>query len=260
MDCTAVYKVSENKDYIRRIKIIDKSLNQLNGINGITHCTIMFFGKTPDELPAPTKIGQLIYLRRYDFNIWNNKFQAKKTAGNISSWALIDGDLEDTRDCIKATKEDFDLGSEKYIHLISPIHELRLYAREYFQKQSVAFESEDSSDSDLILRVKEAVNEQYVLTNGYQDFSVTIDDQRPLIGTVVRLRSISRVEGNKLIKNPYTWALEVEDWMKSFNELYFEGTKAKKDHDGYVTIKDLLKDKVKCKFIITQMERTNNSK
>ena len=169
----------------------------------------MFFGKSPDELPAPTKIGQLIYLRRYDFNIWNNKFQAKKTAGNISSWTLIDGDLDDTRDCIKSTKEDFDLGSEKYIHLISPIHELRLFAREYFQKQSVVFESEDSSDTDFILRVKEAVNEQYTLTNGLNDYTVSLEDQRPLIGSIIRLRSISKIEGNKLVKNPYTWALEV---------------------------------------------------
>lgn len=93
--------------------------------------------------------------------------------------------------------------------MISPIHELRLFAREYFQNQSVAFESKDSNDSDLILRVKEAVNEQYVFTNGHQDFTTVLEDQRPLIGSVVRLRSISKVEGSKLIKNPYTWALEV---------------------------------------------------
>ena len=48
VDCTAVYKVDENKDYIRRLKIVDKSLNELNPINGITYCTVMFFGKTPD--------------------------------------------------------------------------------------------------------------------------------------------------------------------------------------------------------------------
>lgn len=89
----------------------------------------MFFGKTPDELPSPTSIGQLIYLRRYDFNIWNNKFQAKKTAGNISSWVLIGNDINDTRDCIRSSRDDFDLNSEKYIHLISPVHELRLFTR-----------------------------------------------------------------------------------------------------------------------------------
>jgi hypothetical protein len=27
VDCTAIYKVNEHKDYIRRLKIVDKSLN-----------------------------------------------------------------------------------------------------------------------------------------------------------------------------------------------------------------------------------------
>lgn len=221
VDCTAIYKVHENKDYIRRIKIVDSSLNQLNSINGSTHCTVMFFGKTPDELPAPTKIGQLIYLRRYDFNVWNGKFQAKKTAGNISSWTLISGEVGDHSDCIKSTKDDFDLGSEKFIHLISPINDLRVWNRGYFQKQSVAFGSVDSSDLDLILKVKEAVNEEYVLTNGVADYNITLEDQRPLIGSVIRLRSISKVDGDRLVKNPYTWALEVDPEMKSYTELFY---------------------------------------
>lgn len=48
VDATAVYKVSENKDYIRKVKIIDKSLNPNNRINGMDHCTIMFFADSPD--------------------------------------------------------------------------------------------------------------------------------------------------------------------------------------------------------------------
>ena len=260
VDCTAVYKVDSNKDYIRRLKIIDRSLNQGSPIDEVTFCTVMFFGKTPDELPAPTKVGQIIYLRRYDFNVWNHKFQAKKTAGNISSWVLFSGDNADSgSDYIKASKETISLSSEKYYHLISPLHELRLFAREYFQKQTVAFAAKDSNDTDLILRVKESVNQEFVLTNGSKDYEITLEDQKPLIGTVIRLRSIYKVEGNKLVKNPYTWALEVAPWMRSYNELY-EDRKERSENDSFVTIKDLIKDKAKCKSVLIQSTRTSSSR
>jgi hypothetical protein len=47
--------------------------------------------------------------------------------------------------------------------------------------------------------------------------------------------------------------------MRSYNELYHEG-KTRGEQFGFITIKDLLKDKNKCKYYLIQMIEINNSK
>lgn len=66
--------------------------------------------------------------------------------------------------------------------------------------------------------VKDSLGKDYILTNGAKDFHATLDGVY-LIGKVLRVRSVSAIEGNNLIPNEYTYVLEIEKWMKSYSEL-----------------------------------------
>lgn len=46
IDSSAAYKTSAERDYIRKIKIVDATLNQQQSYNNVSYCTVMFFGKT----------------------------------------------------------------------------------------------------------------------------------------------------------------------------------------------------------------------
>jgi hypothetical protein len=109
----------------------------------------MLFGKTAAELPHPTKFGQLLYLRRYNFNTWEGKFQAKK--------------------------HHISLESDKFTHLISPVRELRAFGRNYLATHSLARTVNVSTkDIDLILKVKDSIGKDYTFTNGVSDYHMQL--------------------------------------------------------------------------------------
>jgi hypothetical protein len=61
-----------------------------------------------------------------------------------------------------------------------------------------------------------------------------------LIGSVVKIRSIDRVEDTKLIRNDFTSVIEIEDWMKSYKELTREGVVKPSEDKQFSTFKELL--------------------
>lgn len=206
----------------------------------------MFFGKTPEDLPQPTKIGQVLYLRRYDFNIWNDKFQAKRTAGNISSWILFSGDASQAGfNYISTSRPDISLNSDKYLHLFSPIRELRHFSTSYLKEHSVLSAVDvKTKDFDLVLKVKDSVGNDYLLTNGAQGFTAKLD-QKILVGSVVKIRSVDSLEGSHLVNNEYTYAMELEPWMKTYHELsLLEENKETKTHVTLRTLKELPNSKL----------------
>jgi hypothetical protein len=202
IDCSAVYKTNAERDYIRKIKIVDTSLNQHHSYNNVSYCTVMFFGKNPEDLPQPTKIGQILYLRRYDFNIWNNKFQSKRTAGNISSWILFSGDATQAGfTYIQASRPDISLNSDKYLQIFSPLRDIRHFAVSYLKDTSVLTAvNVKTRDLDIVLKVKDSVGNDYILSNGVQDFTAKLD-QKILVGSVVKIRSVGGLDGTHLINN-----------------------------------------------------------
>lgn len=139
IDATAPYKPTNTNDYMCKIKLIDHTLNETQKIEGNTYCTVMIFGKTPNDLPRPNKFGQILYLRRYTFNMWEGKFQAKKTQNDISSWVLFKGGCNQMGfGDYQASKPNISLEDEKYTSLISPLRELRSFGRQYLAKESLA--------------------------------------------------------------------------------------------------------------------------
>lgn len=65
IDSSAPYRL-ENGEYMKKIKIIDDSLNVDKSSFTFKYCfcTVMFFADSPDMLPNPQCLGDIIYLRR----------------------------------------------------------------------------------------------------------------------------------------------------------------------------------------------------
>jgi hypothetical protein len=61
----AYFDYKENK-YVKKIKIIDDSMNTSNTTANFRYgyCTVMFFSENIENLPNVFSIGDLIYLRR----------------------------------------------------------------------------------------------------------------------------------------------------------------------------------------------------
>jgi len=66
IDCSATYQTNNNR-YMKKIKIIDESLNvdKASFTFKYCFCTVMFYAERPEELPSPNCLGDIIYLRRY---------------------------------------------------------------------------------------------------------------------------------------------------------------------------------------------------
>lgn len=71
IDVTSSYFDEDRGHYIKRLKIIDSSFNMAKSTNGLKfgYCTVTVFAKRPEELPDPRVLGDIIYLRRYKFEI-----------------------------------------------------------------------------------------------------------------------------------------------------------------------------------------------
>jgi hypothetical protein len=93
IDATGHYKTEDSKDYITRIKIIDHSLN----INSKSLCKnlesfiyVFIYTETVNEAPQIGKMGDVIKLDNFYFNVFENTPKAvfKK---KYSSWTIFDG-------------------------------------------------------------------------------------------------------------------------------------------------------------------------
>lgn len=80
---TAYFDYKENK-YVKKIKIIDESMNTARTTANFRYgyCTVMFFSENIESLPNPFAIGDILYLRRYIFYL--NKDLHSKSMTKVS--------------------------------------------------------------------------------------------------------------------------------------------------------------------------------
>ena len=62
-------------------------------------------------------------------------------------------------------------------------------------------------------------------------------DEVKLIGSVVKIRSVDHIEATRLIRNDFTYVMELEDWMKSYRE--FSLLDSAVEEKEFKTFKDL---------------------
>lgn len=93
LDATGHYKTDESYDYVTRLKIIDKTFNNLvrPGRNEVEPFVYVFIYSPNVELaPQIGRIGDIIRLDRFKFDVFDKKVKAvfhRKT----SHWSLFDG-------------------------------------------------------------------------------------------------------------------------------------------------------------------------
>lgn len=92
---TAYFDYKENK-YVKKIKIIDESMNNARTTANFRYgyCTVMFFSENIESLPNPFAIGDILYLRRFAFEVYDESFQARNNPSTYCSWALLHGDVQ----------------------------------------------------------------------------------------------------------------------------------------------------------------------
>jgi hypothetical protein len=66
IDSTNSYFDYKEKRYVKKLKIIDESMNPSNTTVNFRygHCTVMFFDDKAENLPNTLAIGDVLYLRR----------------------------------------------------------------------------------------------------------------------------------------------------------------------------------------------------
>jgi len=66
IDSTNAYFDHKENKFVKKIKIIDESMNTLKTTAQFRYgyCTVMFFAENIENLPNPFSIGDILYLRR----------------------------------------------------------------------------------------------------------------------------------------------------------------------------------------------------
>lgn len=130
------------------------------------YCTVMFFAESAQALPNPYAIGDLIYLRRFAFNIYSETFQGNSNPGTYCSWALLNGDINNKDFAqYQLSRNDLILSEEKYNSMFEPVRELREFGRRFLEKNSIVTSvpaGVTPKDSDMIVQVVRK-NEQGIM-------------------------------------------------------------------------------------------------
>ena len=111
LDATCKYKTQTSRDYITKLKIIDEGLNQDSSVDSQKkYIHIFIFSKNQDQGPKLARIGDIIYLKRFDvyfFLIKNKQFsvyqEEVKGIPNIPAnpcYYLFDGDHHSSFDVL----------------------------------------------------------------------------------------------------------------------------------------------------------------
>lgn len=148
IDCTNPHRKDTKRDFCLKLKIIDAS-------SPSEPCNVFLYSRHAEDFPQNIKFGDILFLNKYGFEIWNDSLQAKKQFKVLGSeFRFFSGEpsLESYSQIGQQTSlDDFDSS------LLNSIRELRKFSQNYFKKNNVPLyskNSKQSSDFDVILQVK----------------------------------------------------------------------------------------------------------
>ena len=130
-----------------RLKIIDPSQPNLV-------CTVFLYGKSADDFPRKIRVGDILVLHKFGFDIWNDNFQAKKHFKVMGSFARFFSGNPDSNsyDSIDGAVGQDDAEGK----ILGLVNNLRKSSKAHFSKNAVPVlskNSKKSSDFDVILKV-----------------------------------------------------------------------------------------------------------
>eukprot|EP00828_Plagiopyla_frontata_P029200 TRINITY_DN3776_c0_g1_i7.p1 TRINITY_DN3776_c0_g1~~TRINITY_DN3776_c0_g1_i7.p1 ORF type:complete len:470 (+),score=73.74 TRINITY_DN3776_c0_g1_i7:119-1528(+) len=242
LDATRPYKTSKSTDYITQIKIIDPSLNyetQISSEKKYLH--IFIYSKSLKEAPYITQIGQIIYLKRYDFE---RKEEYQEVSGKHNhvakaSYCLFDLN-EKQENPFEIVSSDNQFAVDVSEKLKEKIKNLRGWAQSFFAKESLfkigwfgeliinQEEQDKLVDFDMLLKIQEKnkIPDSQIISYALVDakgqkFYAQFPDYKFQVGNLVKLRSVKKIEPNKkIVLSLYTSMLKISDFfydIKNFN-------------------------------------------
>lgn len=78
MDCTNPHRKDAKKDFCLKLKIIDSS-------SPTDPCHVFLYARHAEDFPRNIKFGDILFLNKYGFEMWNGGLQAKKQFKVIGS-------------------------------------------------------------------------------------------------------------------------------------------------------------------------------
>jgi hypothetical protein len=124
IDATNAYFDEFKNRFVKKIKIIDESLNTtcFNPHYKYLYLTVFFYSHKAENLPNPRTVGDLLYLRRFSFGKYNDGFQAHYVDLQYCSWAVLPGDTNSLHtEEYQTSKTDIKLDDEKYGNLAGEV-------------------------------------------------------------------------------------------------------------------------------------------
>lgn len=214
IDATGHYKTEDSKDYITRIKIIDHSLNINNkalykSLESFIY--VFIYTETVNEAPQIGKMGDVIKLENFYFNVFENTPKAifKK---KFSSWTIFDGRKNANNfPVMTSNKMSKSLNEYEKNH----IYKLRIWSETFFKTKSLykinwfkrrfpkGYKNELASLEDVDLIVKLLVDVSVKKDKDFYQKMVFVDKEKNIYfaelkglltgvdkGDILKLRSI----------------------------------------------------------------------
>ena len=157
VDCTNPHRKDAKKDFCVKLKMIDPS-------SPTEPCHVFLYSRQAEDFPRNIRLGDILLLNKYGFEVWNDALQAKKHFKVFGAeFRFFSGEPNAdgyTPIGNQNAIDDFD-GS-----VLGLIKELRKFSQNYFKKNNVPLYTKSSklaSDFDLILQVtgSEPLNEGF---------------------------------------------------------------------------------------------------
>jgi len=209
----------------------------------------MFFAESEDQLPHPRCIGDILYLRRFSFEKWNDQFQAKVCFKSISSWALLCGDSTNGFNDYQKSKLDMHLEDSKFDNIRQPLREIRIFGRKYLENHSIIKSLKPgvtTKDDDYIVQlVRRLENGSLIVNNGEKEWVLNETPSAMQENEIGKLRSVAQIrkEDAELVvcRNNFTsltklpeWSFDAQSFIKRGNAIDEE------DEEIYKPLNELL--------------------
>ena len=222
VDSTNPHRKDTKKDFCLKLKLIDPS-------SPTDPCHVFLYSRNAEDFPRNIKLGDILLLHKYGFEIWNNSLQAKKHFKVMGAeFRFYSGEPSAESYSPIGTQnaiDDFD-GS-----VLNHLRELRKFSQNHFKKNNAPLYTKSSklaSDFDLFLQVtgSEKIGEAYKihLKDTVHEFEINYNYH--VENGIYKVRSIADLswQGKKCILtgNDYTCFLEIPNWMKSHDSKEWE--------------------------------------
>nr|AIT58612.1 Pot1 [Tetrahymena thermophila] len=284
LDCTAQYKTAN--DYLTRIKIIDDTFVKVdNNDTKKGYFEVCQFSQLRCKSPKVQKIGDIIYLRRYNVSANDDdRLQIQTNHQAKCSFHIFDSEQQH----YNVIDSDYDGQLQISEILQERIKQLRSYCFQIFSTKSLmqmiwyGLEPQrenqiNKKDFDMLLRIQDIEQIQNfdesldpipmvkltLIDSDNNNYYLTFQDRNYTKGQVVKIRSVRHIENEGVIvKNDYSNVLKLSNFFydfKNFQQIKYDMIEYMKnnfDFDDYIEDPS---DEYRRFSVLKKIHSTNNT-